>query len=312
MDVWSLCDERWQPGDHPSAALRWFDLTAADADALDELGRRFDLHPLAIEDCHSTLLHAPKLDDFGRHLFVVLQGVRTGPTGPMTHELDAFLGADYLITYQDEPAPLAGTLKPVGESLASGQAVRHGADGLLFEVVDRMVDSVLPQLRSLSEELDELESQVLRRQQSEQQTHILEVRAEAGRIRRVFAPQMAVVQRLGRDNFPQIDPANRVYFRDVYDHLVRIDLELEGVREDAEVALSTYLSAFNNRISDVMRVLTVVGALALPASLIAGIFGTNFDNVPGLHSTWGFAVMLSSMAAVAGSMAFYFHRKGWF
>ena len=61
-----------------------------------------------------------------------------------------------------------------------------------------------------------------------------------------------------------------------------------------------------------MRVLTVVGALALPASLIAGIFGTNFDNVPGLHSTWGFAVMLSSMAAVAGSMAFYFHRKGWF
>jgi magnesium transporter len=312
MDTWSFLDGEWQRGDLLAAELRWFDLTAADSAALDELGRRFDLHPLAIEDCHSPLLHAPKLDDFGRYLFIVLQGIRTGPDGPATHELDTFLGSDFLITYQDEAAPLAAELTPVAEALANGQTVREGADGLLFEVVDRMVDSVLPQLRALSEELDDLEGQVLHRQRSEQQTEILELRAEAGRIRRVFAPQMAVAQRLGRDDFAQLHPANRMYFRDVYDHLVRIDLELEGIREDAEVALNTYLSAFNNRISDVMRVLAVVGALALPASLIAGIFGTNFDNVPWLHSSWGFVAMIGTMGLVASGMALYFRMKGWF
>jgi len=93
---------------------------------------------------------------------------------------------------------------------------------------------------------------------------------------------------------------------------VRIDLGLEELREDAEVALSTYLSAFNNRISEVMKVLAVVGALALPASVIAGIFGTNFDNVPGLHSNWGFLAMIGSMTGLAVGMALYFRHRGWF
>ncbi len=91
-----------------------------------------------------------------------------------------------------------------------------------------------------------------------------------------------------------------------------MDLALEGVREDAEVALSTYLSAINNRMNEVMKVLSVVSALALPAVVITGIFGTNFDNVPGLHSNWGFTVMIGSMTGIAGGLAYYFRRRGWF
>jgi magnesium transporter len=92
---------------------------------------------------------------------------------------------------------------------------------------------------------------------------------------------------------------------------VRIDLALEGVREDAEVALSTYLSALNNRMSEVMKVLSVVSALALPAVVITGIFGTNFDNVPGLHSNWGFTLMVGSMLAIGGGLAMFFRRRRW-
>jgi magnesium transporter len=105
--------------------------------------------------------------------------------------------------------------------------------------------------------------------------------------------------------------SNQIYFRDIYDHLVRIDLALEGVREDAEMAMSTYLSNLNNRMNEVMKVLSLVAALALPAAVITGVFGTNFDNVPGLHSNWGFALMLGGMAAIAISMGVYFRRRGW-
>ena len=312
MDAWSYVDGRWKSGDLPGAATHWFDLAGDDDAALGELAERFHLHPLSIEDCRSRLIHAPKIDDFGEYLFIVLQGVRPTPDGPTNEELDAFLGRDFLITYQDDRIPAVAGVNSVRDALLQGVGVRPGPDGILYEVTDRFVDSVLPQLRALGEELDTIEEQVLERQRQPQQREILRLRAEAGKIRRLLSPQMAVMQRLARDEFSQVAATNRVYFRDIYDHLVRIDLGLEGLREDAEVALSTYLSAFNNTVSEVMKVLAVVGALALPASVIASIFGTNFDDVPLLHEPWGFAAMIAIMAAVAGTMALYFRRRRWF
>jgi magnesium transporter len=311
MDTWSLVDGHWKSGELPGAT-HWFDLSADDDAALGQLAERFHLHPLAIEDCRSRLIHAPKIDDFGDYLFIVVQGVRPAPDGPTNEELDAFLGRDFLITYQDERIPTAAGVNSVQDALHQGVGMRPGADGMLYEVADRLVDSVLPQLRTLGEQLDAIEEQVLEKQRGPQQREILRLRADAGKIRRLLSPQMAVMQRLGRDEFPQVAAANRVYFRDIYDHLVRIDLGLEGLREDAEVALSTYLSAFNNTVSEVMKVLAVVGTLALPASVIAGIFGTNFENVPLLHERWGFAFMIAIMGGVAGGMALYFRRRRWF
>ena len=120
------------------------------------------------------------------------------------------------------------------------------------------------------------------------------------------------MQRLSRGEFEMVSEANRIYFRDIYDHLVRVDIALETLREDSEVALNTYLSVLNNRMNEVMKVLSVVSALALPAVVITGVFGTNFDNVPGLHSNWGFLTMMGSMVGIAASLAYYFRRKGWF
>jgi magnesium transporter len=134
----------------------------------------------------------------------------------------------------------------------------------------------------------------------------------AGRIRRVLTPEIQVMMRFGRGEFAIVEEANRPYFRDVYDHLLRVDLALEGVREDTEVALSMHLSALNNRLSEVMKVLAIVSALALPGTVITGVFGTNFDNVPGLHSNWGFALMMASIVGVAAGMAVFFRRRGWF
>ncbi|MBI5948964.1 MAG: magnesium/cobalt transporter CorA [Chloroflexi bacterium] len=309
METWSCVDGHWAAGDLPGATLRWFDLVGNGTGELETLARRLELHHLAVEDCLSTLVHAPKIDDFGSYLFIVLHALVPGEDGPSPEELDIFLGHDFLITYADHRVP---AIESVAAAIRQGIGMRPGADGLCYEVADRAVDEILPQVNTLAERLDAIEDRVITSPDAfPDQRAILALRATAGRIRRLLTPQLTVVQRLSRGEFPQVAESNRIYFRDVYDHLVRVDLALEGLREDTEVALSTYLSAVNNRMNEIMKVLSVVSAVALPAVVIAGIFGTNFDNVPGLHSNFGFAVMLATMAALAGGMAVYFRRRHW-
>lgn len=310
METWSFVDGRWQRGESAAAAVRWFNLVGPDDGALEELADRFGLHHLAVEDCISPLLHAPKIDDFGTYLFIVIQTLLPSDGGAGPEELDIFLATNFLITYQDRLVPATAS---AAAALERGIAVRPGADGLFYEVADRAVDDILPHVNAMAERLEQLQDAILAGPDGAvSHQAILATRARAGQVRRLLTPQMAVMQRLSRGEFTEIAEAHRIYLRDVYDHLVRIDLALEGIREDAEVALGTYLSAVNNRLSEVMKVLSVVGALALPAVVIAGVFGTNFDNVPGLHSSWGFGAMIAAMAGLAIGMALFFRRRGWF
>ncbi|MCC7364371.1 MAG: magnesium transporter CorA family protein [Dehalococcoidia bacterium] len=309
MDTWSLVEGRWREGEQPGADIHWFDLVAERAE-LEALAPRFGLHPLAVEDCVSLLPHAPKIDDFSDHIFIVCQALEESEPEVRFEEVDIFLGKNFVITYRDRGV---AELDAAKELLLKGVATRPGTDGLVYEILDRVVDAILPRVNDMAERIDAVHEEVLSGTSGGAETHsMVQLRANAGRVRRVLAQQLLVAQRLSRGEFGCVTEPNRVYFRDIYDHLVRIDLALEGVREDAEVALSTYMSALNNRLSEVMKVLSVVAALALPATVISGIFGTNFDNVPGLHSNWGFALMIAAMLGVAGGMGLYFRRRGWF
>jgi magnesium transporter len=306
MRVWSFIGGAWKQGDDRSADAWWFDIVGPH-DGLSQLAERFRLHPLAVEDCYSTNIHIPKIDDFGDHLFIVIQVLTEEASRPV-EELDAFVGEKFVITYADRTI---AEVDGVHQALKKGVAVRPGTDGIFHAVFDRSTDSLLPRVSSYGDRLDTLQEAVVQEPGARSHTAILEMRAEAGRLRRILIPQGDVAMRLSRGEFPVIREPNRIYFRDIYDHVVRVDLALEAVREDAEVALSTHLSALNNRMNEVMKVLAVVSAIALPAVVITGIFGTNFDNVPGLHSNWGFTIMMASMLGIGGGLAWFFHRRGW-
>ena len=311
MQVWSNVDGHWVAGERPGG-LTWFDLAKSDAPALRDLATRYGLHHLAIEDCLSPYLHTPKLEDYGEHVFIILADMVDGRDGPQLEELDAFLGRDFLITYHDrDSAPPA--IASVANALSEGQIVRSGVSGLFHEVVDRSVDSMIPRVAAMGMELDDIEDRILTSGNArEDQRRVLARRALAGNLRRLLSPEQQFMLRLGRGECSVIEAENIPYFRDVYDHLLRVDLSLEEIREDTEVALNMYLSSINNRLSEVMKVLAVVSALALPGTLITGVFGTNFDNVPGLHSNGGFALMVASIAGIAVGMAYFFRRRGWF
>ncbi|WP_165772441.1 magnesium transporter CorA family protein [Tepidiforma thermophila] len=311
MRTWTCIDGSWRPGELDGGP-RWYDLSGADRDDLLELASRYHLHPLAIEDCLSPYLHTPKIDDFGSYLFIVVLAMKPGTVEPILEELDIFLGPDFLITYRDDPAT-APEVDGVVHALEQGLAVRPGTDGLFYEVLDRVVDSFLPRVSSMSEQLDALADLIIEGDRNGGLSQrVLEMRRTAGSIRRTMAPLLSVVLRFGRGEFALVQPSNVIYFRDIYDHLLRVDLALEELRDDAEVALNTYLSTLNNKMNEVMKVLAVVAALALPATVITGIFGTNFEEIPGLRSNYGFGAMLLAIAGIAASMALFFRRRGWF
>ncbi|MCL6644873.1 MAG: magnesium transporter CorA family protein [Dehalococcoidia bacterium] len=311
MRTWTCIDGTWRPGELDGGP-RWYDLSGADRDGLLELASRYHLHPLAIEDCLSPYLHTPKIDDFGSYLFIVVLAMKPGTVEPILEELDVFLGPGFLITYRDDPAT-APEIDGVVRALEQGLAVRPGTDGLFYEVLDRVVDSFLPRVSAMSEQLDALADLIIEGDRNGGLSQrVLEMRRTAGSIRRTMAPLLSVVLRFGRGELALVQPSNVIYFRDVYDHLLRVDLALEELRDDAEVALNTYLSTLNNKMNEVMKVLAVVAALALPATVITGIFGTNFEEIPGLRSNYGFGAMLLAIAGIAASMALFFRRRGWF
>lgn len=311
MHIWSQVNGRWvrgEKGDGP----RWYDLCADDAGTLRDLAARHQLHQLAVDDCLSPYLHTPKVEDFGSYLFVILADMVAVDGTPELEELDLFVGRDFLITYHDRPQGPAA-IDGLFAALDQGVTIRPGVSGLFYEVADRTVDAMIPQVAVMAEQLDEVEETILSvGGLGDRQRRVMSLRLAAGRIRRLLTPELQLMLRFGRGEFIIVDDGNVPYFRDVYDHLLRVDLALEGLREDTEVALSMHLSALNNRLSEVMKVLAVVSALALPGTVITGIFGTNFDNVPGLHSNWGFALMMGAILAVAGGMAMFFRRRGWF
>jgi magnesium transporter len=312
MRSWTNANGTWTRGESEGGGVCWYHLDRSDEAQLRELAQRFKLHPLAVDDCLSPYLHTPKLEDFGEYLFIILADLVADGAKPVMTELDIFLGKGFIITYHDSSEQVAA-ISAVERAIEQGLITRPGASGLFYEIADRTVDAMLPIVTEMSEGLDEIEDRILVSGKfGQDHRQVMAERAVAGRIRRLITPELQFMLRLGRGEFETIDASDRPYFRDVYDHLLRVDLALESLREDTEVALNMYLSALNNRMNEVMKVLAVVSALALPGTLITGIFGTNFDNVPGLHSQEGFALMMASIAAAALGMAYYFKRRNWF
>ncbi|MEP7216902.1 MAG: CorA family divalent cation transporter, partial [Anaerolineaceae bacterium] len=177
MQTWSFRGGVWHEGEAEGADFAWFDITGSEDPGLDQLAERFHLHHLAVEDCRSLLAHAPKIDDFGDYLFLVLHAVVETPGGRETDEVDVFLSKNFLITYQDRPIKLPG---PNGEqpasaaliaALQSGIGVRPGPDGALYELADRIVDGILPRVNALAEQLDAIHDEILVTGSAREQHH---------------------------------------------------------------------------------------------------------------------------------------------
>ncbi|HXW00643.1 MAG TPA: magnesium/cobalt transporter CorA, partial [Anaerolineae bacterium] len=189
--------------------------------------------------------------------------------------------------------------------------LERGADFLCYTILDQLVDKYLPVLDAMDEEIDQLEDQVLARPKPIVLQRILSLKHSILMLRRIIAPQREVMNRLSRDDLPQIDDQHRIYFRDIYDHLVRTHDLSESIRDVVTGTLDTYLSATNNRLSEVMKALTIVSTIFLPLSFVAGVYGMNFDVLPELHWRYGYLMVWGIFILIVLGMLWYFRHREW-
>jgi magnesium transporter len=297
--------------------LLWVDFSGEPPEACEAiLHEVFGFHPLAVEDALQQT-HTPKVDDWGEYIYIVLNALdydREATRDSLhTHELDIFLGENYVVTHHDEPIP---ALDQVWD--ACQRDARHtqsGPDHLLYRIADYVVAGYMPIVTKIDDEIDDIEDQVFSKPTRDTLEQIFSLKRALLSMRRAITPQREVLNRLARDDYRVIDPHDRVFFRDVYDHLVRLQDLNESMRDLVSGALDTYLSVINNRMNDVMKTLTAVTTLFMPISFISGFFGMNFFEPTAHLVKWtgnpAFLVMLAIMILLPVSMFLWMRRRTW-
>jgi magnesium transporter len=278
------------------------------ADLIQQLGRQFGLHPLALEDTVNTHQRA-KADEFGDVLYVVLRMVQGPPL--VTEQISFFVGSNFLITFQED---LEGdSLNSVRDRIRfkRGRIRDTGPDYLLYELLDAVVDGYFPVLERYGEWLDELDDMAESTRIGQTLADLHAVRRDLLYLRRVVWPLRDVMLALLRGGHSQITPETQVYLRDCYDHATQLIDILEIYRETCSDLRDFYYAKLSNRTNEIMRTLTVIATVFMPLSFIAGLYGMNFDHIPELHWRWGYPLCLSLMASSAGGFMYFFWRKGW-
>jgi magnesium transporter len=292
--------------------LRWLNVHGVhDTGVLAEIGQRFHLHPLMLEDIANTE-QRPKVESYGEQVFAVARMLTLSADGLTlsSEQFSLVLGHDFLLSFQERPS---GCFEPVRERLrkAHGTLRGCGIDHLAYSLVDTVVDNYFDVIERMGERLDVLEEELFERPGSAQMASLHQARRDTLTLRRALWPLREVIGSLQRGDFPQIHAETRVYLRDVQDHLTFLIESVDTMREVLSGLLDVYLSALSQRVNQEVRVLTVITMLFMPAALIAGIFGMNFKSMPWLASPDGFTLALVLMGGVAAVLGAVFWRRHW-
>jgi magnesium transporter len=287
-----------------------------DIATLRSLGDAYNLHPLAIEDVANTD-QRPKIEAFESQLFVILSWPRTGDAGVEPTQVSLFLGKTYVVSF------VAGDSDPfeaVRERIRSeppGRIRERGAHFLFYALIDLVIDEGFPALDRVSTELEDLEQRILENPSPECLGAIHRAKRSLIVLRKSLWPQREVVNALLREESELIAAPTQPYLRDCYDHAVQVLELIESYREMASSLQDLYLTGISNRMTEVMKVLTIMASIFIPLSFLAGLYGMNFDseaspwNMPELRFRYGYPIFLLVLVAIGVSMLWLFKRRKW-
>lgn len=286
-----------------------------DQTTIEQIRDVFLLHRLAIEDV-VNLHQRPKAEDYERHLYVVLQMPRREPDCLRFEQLSLFLGPSWVLTFEEAPPDV---FDPIRERLRRKLGLVRGekADYLLYVLIDCVIDAYFPVLEQSCDRIEALEQEVLHRHRADHMDRIHELKQELLAIRRAIFPLRDLLLQLLRNERGRFGPTALVHLRDCCDHVAQLMDLLEVYRDLANDLMHLHLANLNIRQNEIMKVLTVVSAIFIPLSFIAGIYGMNFDpeaspwNMPELSWEWGYPMALGMMFLTASGMLIFFKLKGW-
>lgn len=282
-----------------------------DTDLIAAAGAHFNLHPLLLEDVLNTD-HRPKVEEFDDHLFVSLKmiSVDKEKNEIVSEQISLILGEGWLITFQEQEGDVFNEIRL---RLREGKGLlrEKNADYLLYRVIDTIVDHYFFVIEHIADVGEELEKSVLERSDKAMLQQIQHLKKELMDLKRAIFPLRDVVSSLLKNETPLIEKSTLRYFRDVYEHIIQINDSLDSSRESAANIMDLYLSGVNNKMNEVMKVLTMISTIFIPLSFVVGLYGMNFDNIPELHYQNGYYGVWAFFIVVVAGMLFFFKRKKW-
>ena len=286
----------------------WLHFDTPTEDELDFLKENFAIHHLTIEDIVNQN-QRPKIEPFENYVYLAIHPLRREARWEIEpSELDLLLGRGWIVSVHYGPLPGLIDNSQLHERIPA--ALGRGADFLLYTLVDLVVDSYFPVMDDVEDEIDSLEDRLLLRAHPGDMNRLLSLKRSIVHIRRAVTPQREVLNQLTRHDFPFVRPENLVYFRDVYDHLIRIVEELDSLRDILSSVLEIHLASTSNQLNATMKRLTAYGTIFVVITAIAGIYGMNFKFMPELEWRYGYFVVLGGMAAISLGLYFYFKKRG--
>jgi magnesium transporter len=294
-----------------TAPVVWIDVEGlGDAEVLRDLGTRFGMHRLAVEDVAASHQRS-KVDRYDNGLFIVIRAPVPSENGFDTEQISFFVGENFLLTFQEgRPGDcFTGVRDRINRAI--GRIRSSGPDYLAYALIDAVVDAYFPTLERLGERVDALEQQALASPTPETTIEIRSLRRDLLSARRAIWPLREAIHSLVRDHSGNLEPETVVHIRDCYDHCIELLDLIEMYRDLASGLMDIHLSSLNNRLNEVMRVLTIVSTIFIPMSFVSGVYGMNFEYMPETKWKYGYAFALVLMGAIGGGLLFWFWKNGW-
>jgi magnesium transporter len=291
------------------AAVRWINIDGVHPYVINRVREKFNFHTLAAEDA-LHIPQRPKLDPYDNHLFFVGRMLRVIDDHLVGEQISFFLAPGLLVTFQES---VGDVWQPIRDRLSTPTSAMRKLDvsWLAYSLLDAMIDHCFPILERYGDVLEAMELEAIDKPTPDLLHRIHTVQRELAALRRVMWPTRELVQHLQSEELELISANTRTYLRDVYEHTVQIIDIIETFREMTASLADLYLSSLSNRMNEIMKVLTIIATLFIPATFLAGVYGMNFQHFPELSWQWGYGLFwLVTLSMMVGLLA-YFRRKGW-
>lgn len=293
-------------------SIVWIDIQGIDEQAEIILTGTFEFDPMLVQDAKQSSNH-PKIQDFPRYLFFTVHGLKeeTTPYNFVTKEIDGFLGENFLVTHHNEDSR---SIEETKQSILKNPSMLHkGVDYLLYQILDRIIDSYISITDEFNKKIGEIEDRILESEQIDGTIleEIMSLKRSVARLSRIGSRQERVLYRLSHGEFSLIQKSNIPPYLDAYDHLLRVVALAESYRDLVNSLFNLHFNVITIKTNEAIKIMTIISTIMLPLSLIAGIYGMNFENMPELKTRYGYFVVLGIMLLIATLLLTYFWRKGW-
>ncbi|AIQ63220.1 Magnesium transport protein CorA [compost metagenome] len=287
----------------PAEGFYWID---ADVDDLGLLQPLFNLHDLAVEDCLSDEEQRPKIEIYESHYFIVVNSIRFDDEEIFLRALNIFLGRHFIITVTKQKIHELRAVKPI----LWEQEVSE-PDRFLYLLIDLVVDNYFAVGDRIEARIEKLEEDILMHTKKSHLSEIIGLRSEILWLKKMLGPQKEVVNTLNKKDLRLIDDQLQKYFSDIYENAVKISETFETYRDLMGNLREAYQSSIANRANEIMRVFTAITTIFMPLTVITGIYGMNFENIPEIHTKYGYYGVIGVMVALGCGMLYIFRKKEW-